>query len=80
MTYVELLAALAATEGVSDAGRRFPVFRFGGKLFLHFHLDDGVLSADVRFAKRYERAAAATPAEREALLARVRAHVAARRT
>ncbi len=49
------------------------VFYRKSKAFLHFHEDPSGLHADVRFEEEFERVRAETDAEREALLARIRA-------
>jgi hypothetical protein len=49
------------------------IFYRRSKAFLHFHEDPSGLHADVRFGAEFERARAETDAEREALMARIRA-------
>jgi hypothetical protein len=49
------------------------VFYRRSRAFLHFHEDPSGLHADVRFGEEFERMRVETDAERNALLARVRA-------
>jgi len=87
MTYLELIEALRAIDGLVDVtgghGDR-PNFHLRHKPFLHFHIDQdgGGLYADARLGggppADFEPIWASTPGEREDLLRRVRRH--ARRT
>lgn len=79
MTFDDLVASLRQIEGLRDTGKRHPNFHFRSKPFLHFHDGPGGTHADVRFGADFEPVAASTPAQREALLERVRAHVAEHR-
>jgi hypothetical protein len=73
----DLVDALRNIEGLRDVGGDRPNFHFRSQPFLHFHVaPDGREYADVRFgAGPFEPVWASTPAERDALLARVRTHV-----
>ena len=76
MTHEELVAALRDLEGLRDVGTRHPNFHFRDKPFLHFHEGPEGIYADVCFGTAdFEPVWASTPAEREALLARVEKHV-----
>ena len=77
MTFDELVTALREVEGLRDTGKVHPNFHFRSKPFLHFHSDDGVAYAHVRFGDDFEHVAAATDAERRVLVDRVLGHVAA---
>jgi len=76
MTHEQLLQALRAVDGLVDVGRDPPNFHFRDRPFLHFHLHDEGMYADVRFGNGdFEPIWASTPQEREELLARVADHV-----
>jgi hypothetical protein len=76
MTHEELVDALRAVDGLIDVGRDPPNFHFRSRPFLHFHLHDEGMYADVRFGNGdFEPVWASTPREREELLARVCDHV-----
>jgi hypothetical protein len=76
MTHEQLVASLRAVEGLVDVGRDPPNFHFGSNPFLHFHLREEGIYADVRFGNGdFEPVWASTPEEREMLLARVCEHV-----
>lgn len=76
MTHEQLLEALRAVDGLVDVGRDPPNFHFRARPFLHFHVHDEGMYADVRFGSGdFEPIWASTPQEREELLARVSDHV-----
>lgn len=83
MSHAELIEALRAVDGLVDVtggATDRPNFHLRRAPFLHFHNDPGGggLYADVRLGGRaadFEPVWAATPAEREELLSRVRTHV-----
>jgi len=76
MTHEQLLDALRAVDGLIDVGRDPPNFHFRSRPFLHFHMHDDGMYADVRFGSGdFEPIWASTPLEREELLARVSDHV-----
>lgn len=64
-----LLSGLRRVDGLVERSRG--VFYRRSKAFLHFHEDPTGLHADVRIAEDFERVRVETPAEREALLARI---------
>ena len=64
----KLLAALRR-RALKEKSRG--VFYRGSKAFLHFHEHGDALFADLRATEDFERFPATTPAEHEALLARV---------
>jgi hypothetical protein len=68
MSLDDLVAALRAVEELRLAGGRGN-FHFKGRPFLHFHDGPDGPYADVRDGTRWEEFAAATPTERQALLA-----------
>jgi hypothetical protein len=74
----ELVEALQAIDGLRDTGKRHPNFHYESRPFLHFHSGDQGTYADVRWHSEFEPVPASTPAERAALLERVRAHVGGR--
>ena len=83
MTHAQLVEALRAIDGLVDVtggrGDR-PNFHLLHKPYLHFHEShDGEVYADVKVGggprADFEPVWASTPAEREALLSRVRKHV-----
>jgi hypothetical protein len=83
MTHAQLVEALGAIDGLVDVtggrGDR-PNFHLLHKPYLHFHESDGgEVYADVKVgggpSADFEPVWASTPAEREALLSRVRKHV-----
>jgi len=76
MTHEPLLDALRSVDGLIDVGRDPPNFHFRARPFLHFHIHDEGMYADVRFGNGdFEPVWASTPQEREELLARVCDHV-----
>lgn len=76
MTHEQLLEALRAVDGLVDVGHDPPNFHFRSRPFLHFHLHEEGMFADVRFGNGdFEPIWAATPQERAELLARVAEHV-----
>jgi hypothetical protein len=76
MTHEQLLDALRAVDCLLDVGRDPPNFHFRSRPFLHFHMHDDGMYADVRFGNGdFEPIWASTPQEREELLARVSDHV-----
>ncbi len=66
-----LLERLRSVPGLVE--KKPGIFYRKSKAFLHFHEDPSGLHADVRFEDEFERVRAETDAEREALLARIRA-------
>ena len=77
MTHDDLVAALRQIDSLHDVGNYHPNFHFRSRPFLHFHVGPVGTYADVRFGTGdFEPVPAATPEEREALLARVLKHVA----
>jgi hypothetical protein len=75
-THEQLLAALRAIDGLIDVGHDPPNFHFRDRPFLHFHMHEEGMYADVRFgAGDFEPIWASTPLERQDLLARVSDHV-----
>ena len=83
MTHAQLVEELRAIDGLVDVtggrGDR-PNFHLRHKPYLHFHESpDGEIYADVKVGggprADFEPVWASTPAEREALLRRVRKHV-----
>jgi hypothetical protein len=70
-----LVAALRDLDGLRDKGKQHPNFHFKSRPFLHFHSSADGTYADVRWDGEFESVPASTPAERAALLARVRVHV-----
>ena len=79
MTFDELVRALRAIDGLREKGKLYPNFHFRSRPFLHFHVSERAIYADVRFGGDFERVPASTPQERRDLLRRVRDHVAAQR-
>ena len=83
ITHAELLVALRSIEGLVDVTRGQgdrPNFHLRNRPYLHFHqTSEGEVYADVRIgggpSSDFEPMWASTPAEREALLRRVRKHV-----
>lgn len=76
MTHEQLLDALRAIDGLVDVGHDPPNFHFRSRPFLHFHTHDDGIYADVRFGNGdFEPIWAATPQERQELLARVADHI-----
>jgi hypothetical protein len=76
MTHEQLVDALRAVDGLIDVGRDPPNFHFRSRPFLHFHMHEEAIYADVRFGNGdFEPVWASTPQEREELLARVCDHV-----
>jgi hypothetical protein len=76
MTHEQLLDALRAVDGLLDVGGDPPNFHFRSRPFLHFHMHEDGMYADVRFGNGdFEPIWASTPQEREELLARVSDHV-----
>jgi len=49
MTHEQLLDALRALDGLVDVGHDPPNFHFRSRPFLHFHVHDDGMYADVRF-------------------------------
>ena len=76
-TFDDLIAELRATDGLIAKGKTGQNFYVKSKAFLHFHGRDanGGPYADVRDATDWERVPISTPEERQALVARVRAHL-----
>jgi hypothetical protein len=75
-THDDLVAALRTIDGLHDVGGRQPNFHFRSRPFLHFHVGEQGVYADVRLGGRgVRRVPASTPAERQALLDQVRRHV-----
>ena len=70
-THDDLLAVLRSLDALNERGRT-PHFYRGGTPFLHFHGDGDGRTADLRRGRDWERLPAATPADRAALLGRVR--------
>ncbi|MBI2710955.1 MAG: hypothetical protein HYX34_14880 [Actinobacteria bacterium] len=68
-----LLVRLRDLPGLTE--RRRGVFYRRSRAFLHFHEDPSGPYADVRFGDEFERLRVATPAERDALVARVAAGI-----
>jgi hypothetical protein len=79
MSFDELVTALGQIEGLRDIGKRYPNFHFKSRPFLHFHGGPDGPCADVKFGTEFERLSIATSSERAELLARVQAHVSAKR-
>ena len=77
VNHAELVAALRNIDALDDVGSEHnPNFHFRGRPFLHFHASERGTVADVRFGLGdFEEVDAATPAARDALLARVTSHV-----
>jgi hypothetical protein len=84
MTHVELVESLRRIDALVDVSGGQddrPNFHLRHKPFLHFHVDpsSGDIYADVKLGggptADFEPIWAATPAERDALLRRVRKHV-----
>jgi hypothetical protein len=75
MTHEQLVGALRAVDGLVDMGGDPPNFYFGARPFLHFHVNEEGVYADVRFGADFEPVWAASPRERQELLARVWEHV-----
>ncbi len=72
-TLAPLVAAIRALPGLKEKGRG--VFYRKSRAFLHFHEDPAGLFCDVRLeaGADFTRRRVSTPAEREALLAEVKA-------
>jgi hypothetical protein len=66
-----LLERLRSMPGLVE--KRPGIFYRKSKAFLHFHEDPSGIHADVRFEAEFERVRVETDAEREALVARLRA-------
>jgi hypothetical protein len=76
MSFADLVAALRQIEALRDVGRDPPNFHFRSRPFLHFHVGDAGIFADVRFGGGdFEPVSASTPEERRQLLERVHKHV-----
>ena len=75
MTFDDLVAALRELDSLRDKGKRHPNFHYKSRPFLHFHSGDDGVWADVRFGDDFEPVPLTSPAQRAALLARVKAHV-----
>jgi hypothetical protein len=75
MTHAQLVEALRAVDGLVDVGGDPPNFHFGARPFLHFHTIEEGVYADVRFGADFEPVWAASPRERQELLARVWEHI-----
>jgi hypothetical protein len=76
MSHEDLVEALRTIDGLQDVGNLHPNFQFRSRPFLHFHVDERGIYADVRFGNGdFEPVWAATPAQRAELLARVCDHV-----
>jgi hypothetical protein len=70
-----LLASLRAVEGLKEKKRG--VFYAGGRACLHFHEDPAGIFADLRLGPGdWERFPVASPAEQQALLARLQTPIA----
>jgi hypothetical protein len=65
-----LLEKLRRLDGMKEKSRG--LFYRGSRAFLHFHEHEGGFFADIRLADDFERFAATTAAERNALVATVR--------
>ena len=65
-----LLEQLRAIPMLTEKKRG--IFYTGSRAFLHFHEDPSGLHADVRLGAEFERFRVETPAERDALLDRIR--------
>jgi hypothetical protein len=73
-TLKELGPLLDEVRSVPSLVEKKPgVFYRRSKAFLHFHEDPSGIHADVRFGTEFERVRVETNAEREALMARIRA-------
>ena len=77
-THDDLLDALRSLGQLVEKGKTPAHFYLGSRPFLHFHGAGDDCWADLRRAGDWERIAAATPAERAALLDTVRRHLAVR--
>ena len=66
-----LLVRLRTIEGLTERG----LFQRRSKAFLHFHGDGDDLYADVRLTEDFVRRRVTTPADQEALVATVEAHL-----
>jgi hypothetical protein len=65
-----LLAAIRELPGLVEKKRG--IFYRSSRAFLHFHEDPAGLFADIRAGEEWERLPVNTPAERAALLAKIR--------
>jgi hypothetical protein len=73
-TLKELGPLLVEVRSVPSLVEKKPgVFYRRSKAFLHFQEDPSGIHADVRFGTEFERVRVETNAEREALMARIRA-------
>jgi hypothetical protein len=70
----DLLNALRGIDGIVE--KRPGAFSRGSRAFLHFHDDPSGYFADVRFAEDFERVRVTTKREQQALVSRIRAHLA----
>jgi len=68
-----LLVRLRTIEGLTE--RKRGLFQRRSKAFLHFHGDGDDLYADVRLSEDFVRQPVTTPADQEALVAAVEAHL-----
>jgi hypothetical protein len=72
----DLLTTLRSIDGLAE--KRPGAFSRGSRAFLHFHDDPSGYYADVRFADEFERFRVTTKREQQALVSRIRAHLAGR--
>ena len=70
----DLLSTLRGIDGIME--KRPGAFSRGSRAFLHFHDDPSGYYADVRFGDGFERFRVTTKREQQALVSRIRAHVA----
>jgi hypothetical protein len=70
----DLLTALRGVDGIVE--KRPGAFSRGSRAFLHFHDDPSGYYADVRFGSDFDRFRVTTKREQQALVSRIRAHIA----
>jgi len=74
-SHEDLVARLRSLAALRDKGKVYPAFYFKSRAFLHFHVGDAGIYADVRFGDEFEPVPATNPVERAALLRRVEEHI-----
>jgi hypothetical protein len=70
----DLLTTLRGIDGIVE--KRPGAFSRGSRAFLHFHDDPSGYYADVRFTDEFERFRVTTKREQQALVSRIRVHLA----
>jgi hypothetical protein len=70
----DLLTTLRGIDGLAE--KRPGAFSLGSRAFLHFHDDPTGYYADVRFTDEFERFRVTTKREQQALVSRIRSHLA----